>query len=74
MGAFLPSDPFTLDFEIGADDPLATNRTALCRVAIGAAVNTLPLTPVLHLAPGLAAVRTVGVPVRVHWVVIIDHP
>jgi hypothetical protein len=74
VGPALPDDPVVLDLDVSADGAQAGMRTATCRLGIGTAVDTLPPTAVAELAPGLAGVRAVGMPVRVRWLVIIDHP
>lgn len=73
-GDALPMSDVILELDLGADDEQTTTRGAFCQVRAGAASHALPRATVVDLPPGEAGLRTVGVPLRVRWVAIIDHP
>ncbi|HUQ08398.1 MAG TPA: hypothetical protein VM261_38165 [Kofleriaceae bacterium] len=74
IGTQFPLGEVTLEFDIGADDDTDMTQGAFCQVNGVTGARTLPRTTVVDLPPGLAGVRTVGVPLRVRWAVVIDHP
>lgn len=45
-----------------------------CRLDVGQASAELPRTGSTELAAGEAGVRTVGIPLRIEWLAIVDHP
>jgi hypothetical protein len=74
IGTQFPLGEVTLELDVGDDEEAAMTHGAFCTISGQAGTHTLPRTTVLELAPGLVGVRTVGVPLRVRWVVVIDHP
>jgi hypothetical protein len=68
-----PSGHVRMELDVGIDDDDASTYGPRCQVDVGAATHALLRTRTSTLAPGQTAVRTVGVPVRVNWIVVIDH-
>jgi hypothetical protein len=74
VGSTYPAAEVEMEFELGGVDELNAPRTAACRASAVEGSAQLPATEVIDLPPGRTGVRSVGVPVRVRWIVIIDHP
>jgi hypothetical protein len=69
-----PSGHVRLELDVGVDGENPSTYGPRCQVDVGGATHALLRTTTTGLEPGLSGVRTVGIPLRVNWIVIIDHP
>jgi hypothetical protein len=70
-----PLGHVTIEFDLGHDqDDDQMLFGGRCQIGGDGGSHLLARTAATPLAPGEAGLRTVGVPVRVSWIVVIDHP
>lgn len=75
IGAVYPAGDVILQLDVG--DDVGSDTTVGMSCALSGVVGSHSLTPaagITDLTPGFSGVRTIGVPARVRWAVIIDHP